>query len=65
MINSLSKALAAFLPAIRIITPWVIGIIARQPTLGSLMAFGAYLLVVSFPVLPLRYSLLFLLRGLV
>lgn len=63
MINSLSKALAAFLLAIWIITPWIIGIIVRQPTLGSLMAFGAYLLVVSFPVLPLRYSLLFLLRG--
>lgn len=60
---TLPKTAVAFFLAIWIILPWITGIMAGQSTFGSLMAFGAYLLVVSFPVLPLQCSLLFLLRG--
>ncbi|HDU8656025.1 TPA: FUSC family protein [Morganella morganii subsp. morganii] len=63
MNNLLPKVSVSFFIAIWIITPWITGIIAEQPTFGSLMAFGAYLLIVSFPVLPRRYPLFYLLRG--
>ncbi|WP_283125785.1 FUSC family protein [Providencia stuartii] len=59
----ISKIRRAFILSLWVIAPWIIGIIFQQAMFGLLMSFGGYLLVVSFPKLPQKKSLFFLLQG--
>lgn len=38
--------------------PWMISVIMQEPGSGSIASFGAYMMMISFSVLPARNSLL-------
>lgn len=60
---SLPQTRSAFLLSLWVIAPWFIAILYKQPMLGTLISFGAYLLVVSFPKLPTKKPIYVLLQG--
>lgn len=44
--------------ALAVILPWLAGLLLHDPMTGSIASFGAYLMIVSFPALAQRQSLL-------
>lgn len=53
---SSTKTVRAFLMALSTVLPWGLGILLGNAQYGSIAAFGTYLLLVSFPHLPLKHK---------
>lgn len=51
-----AKTVRAFLIALSTVLPWGIGILLGNAQYGSIAAFGTYLLLVSFPHLPIKHK---------
>ncbi|EMN4128817.1 MULTISPECIES: FUSC family protein [Providencia] len=60
---SLHQIRSALLLSLWVIAPWIFGIFYGQAMFGTLMSFGAYLLVVSYPKLPKKNPIPVLLQG--
>ncbi|MEX6002324.1 hypothetical protein AB6H14_09095 [Providencia vermicola] len=61
---SLHQIRSALLLSLWVIAPWIFGIFYGQAMFGTLMSFGAYLLVVSYPKLPKKIQFPYYYKGL-